>query len=378
MSRSGESEPVLSVRDLSVEFDTYDGTVRAVDGATFEVAPGETVCLVGESGAGKTVTCEAITGLIPTPPGTITDGTASFDGMDLLTVTEETLREVRGDRIAYVFQHPGDALDPVYTVGRQLVEVIRYHDDASESSAKKRAVDLLDRVDIANPARRLEDYPHELSGGLRQRVVIAMALANDPDLLIADEPTTDLDVTVEAQILDLLKELQADRDMAVLYVTHDLGVVAGIADRVVVMYAGEVVERARVDRLFGRPAHPYTQALLESLPGHGDLSPIPGSHPDTTDPPAGCRFHPRCPQAVAECSEGDSPDLHDAEDETRAACVFYRSDRDDAVVAPGTGTGSSATEATGSGTAGKHSETRTGPPTGTGSDGRESHRGGDS
>jgi len=326
--------PVLSIENLHVQFDTYGGTVRAVDGVSFDLHPGETVCLVGESGAGKTVTCETITGLVPSPAGEVTGGSVAFDGVDLTAASERQLRRVRGDRIAYVFQHPQNALDPVYTVGDQLVETIGYHRDVSDETARNEAVDLLDRVDIAKPVNRLDDYPHELSGGMRQRVAIAMALAGDPDVLVADEPTADLDVTIEAQILDLLRELQAERNLAIVYVTHDLGIVAGIADRVVVMYAGRVMERAAVDRLFDRPAHPYTQALLESLPGRGEMAPISGQHPDPTDHPDGCRFHPRCPHAVSECSEGDRPEFHEAVGGTDVACVFYRPDRDSTVVAP--------------------------------------------
>ncbi|MEF8758110.1 MAG: ABC transporter ATP-binding protein [Halobacteriales archaeon] len=333
-------DPVLSVEDLHVQFDTYGGTVRGVDGVSFDLHPGETVCLVGESGAGKTVTCESITGLIPSPPGEVTGGSVAFEGVDLTGVTERQLREIRGDRIAYVFQHPQNALDPVYTVGDQLVETIGYHRDVSDGTARSRALELLDRVDIAKPANRLEDYPHELSGGMRQRVAIALALAGNPDVLVADEPTADLDVTIEAQILDLLRELQAERDLAIVYVTHDLGIVAGVADRVVVMYAGTVVERATVDRLFDRPAHPYTQALLESLPGQGEMAPISGRHPDPTDYPEGCRFNPRCPHAVPECSEGPRPAFQETVGGTDVACVFYRSDRDSTVVATDPGEGS--------------------------------------
>jgi peptide/nickel transport system ATP-binding protein len=341
MSRSDERDrddadetPILSVRDLHVQFDTPEGTVQAVDGVSFDLFPGETVCLVGESGAGKTVTCEAITGLTPTPPGEITGGTVRFDGVSLLDASDRRLRNLRGNRIAYVFQHPQNALDPVYTIGEQLAEVVGYHRDVPPEAARERAIDLLDRVDIAKPANRLSDYPHELSGGMRQRVAIAMALASDPDVIVADEPTADLDVTIEAQILDLLRELQAERDLAIVYVTHDLGIVAGIADRVVVMYAGTVMERAAVDQLFDWPAHPYTQALLRSLPGHGELEPIAGSHPDPTDHPEGCRFHPRCPHVVDECTRGSRPDLNDVGGESLAACVFYRPDRDASVVYP--------------------------------------------
>lgn len=332
MTGPTDRNPILSVSNLDIEFDTYEGRISAVDGVTFDLHPGESVCLVGESGAGKTVTCESLTGLLPSPPASITGGEVRFEGEDLLTAPEQRLQTIRGNRIAYVFQHPQNTLDPVYTVGEQLVEVMGYHREIAAETARDRARELLDRVDIGNPRKRLDDYPHELSGGMRQRVAIAMALASDPDVLIADEPTADLDVTVEAQVLELLRELQAERDLAVLYITHDLGIVAGFADRVLVMYAGNVMERATVDQLFDAPAHPYTQALLDALPGRGAMEPIAGRHPNPTDYPDGCRFHPRCPYAIDECREGAQPPLHPAGDGTTAACVFYGDDRDASVV----------------------------------------------
>jgi len=245
-----------------------------------------------------------------------------FDGVDLTGCSERELRSYRGDRIAHVFQNPGSALDPVYTVGDQLVETIGYHRDLPAAAARERAVELLDRVGIPDPASRADEYPHEFSGGMRQRVVVALALANDPDLLVADEPTTALDVTIEAGLLELLADLQRERDMAVLYVTHDLGVVAELADRVVVLYAGRVMERAPVERLFRSPAHPYTRALLEAMPGHGERRPIGGSLPDPTDPPDGCRFHPRCPHAVAACRTDPHPEELPVDDGA-AACVYH-------------------------------------------------------
>jgi peptide/nickel transport system ATP-binding protein len=316
------SDPLLAVEGLTIHFDTEAGRVRAVDGVDFTVEPGETVCLVGESGSGKTVTCEALTKLVPMPPGEIVGGRAVFDGTDLTELSSRELRAFRGDRIAHVFQNPGSALDPVYTVGDQLVETIRYHRDAGEAAARRRAVDLLDQVGIPNAASRADEYPHEFSGGMRQRVVVAMALANDPDLLIADEPTTALDVTIEAQLLELLDGIQAERDMAMLYVTHDLGVVAELADEVVVLYAGKVMERGPVEDVFRRPAHPYTQALLRAIPGRGERESIGGTLPDPTAPPDGCRFHPRCPFAVEECGEGDHPAVQAAGVQA-AACVYY-------------------------------------------------------
>ena len=318
------TEPLLSVEDLQTQFDTEDGTVRAVDGVSFDVKPGETVCLVGESGSGKTVACESITKLIPQPPGDITGGAVNFDGEDLTELSGKALRQYRGGRIGHVFQNPQGALDPVYTVGDQLIEAIRLHRDVSKSAARERAVELLDRVGIGDVSERIDDYPHQFSGGMKQRVVIAMALACDPDLLIADEPTTALDVTIQAQVLRLLDELQEERGMAMLFVTHDLGVVAEIADRVVVMYAGKVMETGDVYQVFEDPSHPYTRALLDCLPGRGRaLETIGGTLPDPTDPPDGCRFHPRCPHAVAECETGDQPDFQDVGGEHGVSCVLH-------------------------------------------------------
>jgi len=304
---SASDRPVLSVRDLRTEFDTDGGTLTAVDGVSFDVHAGETVCLVGESGCGKTVTCESVTGL-STPPGRITDGTVRFHGTDLVQCSDRELRGVRGDGIAHVFQNPQGALDPVYSVGAQITEAIHIHRDVSERAARDRAVDLLDRVGIPDPSARFDEYPHEFSGGMQQRVAIAVALAADPDLLVADEPTTALDVTIQASVLSLFRELQAEREMATLFVTHDLGVVAEVADRVVVMYGGKVMERGPVGEVLSDPAHPYTRALLECLPGRGAATTgIPGDVPDPADPPRGCRFHPRCPHAVDACRTGAQP-----------------------------------------------------------------------
>jgi peptide/nickel transport system ATP-binding protein len=328
--------PVLAVDGLQVRFHTDDGTIRAVDGISFEVNPGETVCLVGESGSGKTVTCEAVTQLTPMPPGEITDGSVTFDGVDLTQASESELRDLRGDRITHAFQNPQNLFDPVYTVGEHIVEAIRYHRDVSAGAARDRAVELLHRVGIPNAHERVGDYPHEFSGGMKQRVMLALALANDPDLLITDEPTTAVDVTMEAQILELLADLQSERDMAILFVTHDLGVVAEIADRVVVMYAGKVMERGDVREVFHDPAHPYTQALFRSMPGQGRrMEPIGGSLPDPKAPPDGCRFHPRCPHAIEECSGGEQPPLHAVEEGHEASCVYYGADLDASVVQTG-------------------------------------------
>ncbi|WP_277553802.1 ABC transporter ATP-binding protein [Halobaculum limi] len=326
-----DGDPLLSVRDLRTQFPTPEGTVRAVDGVSFDVHAGETVCVVGESGSGKTVTCESITRLVDAP-GEIVGGEVRFDDRDLTTFGEADLRSVRGSRIAYVFQDPQRALDPVYTVGEQVAEVVGYHDDVGDADAWDRAVDALDRVGIPNAADRADDYPHQFSGGMKQRVAIAMALAGDPDLLVADEPTTALDVTTQAQILGLFADLSAESDLATLYVTHDLGVVAGIADRVVVMYGGKVMERGSVTDVFEQPAHPYTRALLRSLPSRADPERIGGAPPNLLDPPDGCRFHPRCPHAVGACETGDQPPLYDAAVGGEAACVFHDGVRDPSVI----------------------------------------------
>ncbi|WP_458207960.1 ABC transporter ATP-binding protein [Haladaptatus sp. NG-SE-30] len=331
--------PLLSVDDLRVTFDTERGLVRALDGVSFDIDRGETVCLVGESGSGKTVACESLTRLLP-PPSTRLEGKVRFDGHDLLSVGRRTLDSIRGDRIAYVFQNPQGALDPVYTIGDQIVEAIGLHRDVSRTRARKRAIELLDRVGIPDPVERFDDYPHEFSGGMKQRVVIAMALSCDPDLLVADEPTTALDVTTQASILELLQTLQEEREMAVLFVTHDLGVVAQIADRVVVLYAGKVMERGDVFDIFDRPAHPYTRALLESVPRRGrDPEPIGGSLPDPTDPPSGCRFHPRCPHATTDCRRDAQPPIRAVtDDDHRASCVYYGDDHDATRLDPDTAT----------------------------------------
>jgi len=338
------SPPLLSVSDLHVHFETDEGTVRAVDGVSFTVRRGETVAIVGESGSGKTVTAEAITRLFKSPPGRIPEGSVRLDGTELTDLPESALRDVRGGRISHVFQNPQGALNPVYTVGWQLREAIRLHGEESRELADRKAIDLLERVGLPEPAARLREYPHELSGGQIQRVLIAIALACDPDLLIADEPTTALDVTIQAQILDLLAELQHAREMSMLFITHDLGVVAEVADRVVVMYAGKVMERGPVARVLSDPAHPYTRALLRCLPGGrtgGETGGIPGDLPDPRSPSPGCRFEPRCPHAVDACAVGDQPPFYDvggvdgdaidsdADARHVASCVHYDRDRHD-------------------------------------------------
>jgi peptide/nickel transport system ATP-binding protein len=322
---SADNDPLLDVRNLKTHFHTDEGTVHAVDGVSFSVDRGDTVCIVGESGSGKSVTSESITRIIPTPPGEVVDGSIEFDGVDLTSLTERQLRRFRGNRISHIFQNPQGSLNPVYTVGKQIIEAIRIHDKKSRSAARKRAIELLERVGIPEASARIDDYPHEFSGGMKQRVIIAMALANNPDLLIADEPTTALDVTIQAQILRLLNDLQEEFGMSVIFVTHDLGVVAEIADEVVVMYAGKVMERGGVYDLFEDPAHPYTKALLRCRPGRGDeREAIPGSLPSALSPPDGCRFHPRCDFATEDCKHGDQPEFHSAgASDHEVSCVYY-------------------------------------------------------
>jgi oligopeptide/dipeptide ABC transporter ATP-binding protein len=297
---------LLEVRDLRTHFFTRDGIVRAVDGVTFDVDVGKTLAIVGESGCGKSVTALSIMGLIPKPPARIVSGSVSFNGRDLTQLSERQLEDVRGREIAMIFQDPMTSLNPTLTIGTQITETIRRHFDVSKEQARKRAVELLEEVQIPGAANRLDDYPHRFSGGMRQRVMIAIALSCNPKLLIADEPTTALDVTVQAQVLDLLEDLRHEHEMALILITHDMGVVAEAADEVVVMYAGQVVEQANVLDLFDRPEHPYTEALLGALPQlegtdvrRGRLVAIPGRPPDLIAPPPACRFAPRCPYASA-------------------------------------------------------------------------------
>jgi peptide/nickel transport system ATP-binding protein len=333
---TSRTAPVLSVRDLTVEFRTDSGRLRATDGVSFDIDRGETVCIVGESGSGKTVTAESITRLIPMPPGEIVGGSVTFDGRDLVALPKRQLREIRGNRIAHVFQNPQDALNHCYTVGWQVREAVQLHDDVGKAEAKERAITLLGQVDIPDASSHYDAYPHELSGGMKQRVAVAMALAANPDLLIADEPTTALDVTIQAQLLDLLQRLQSEFGMSILLITHDLGVVAEVADRVVVLYAGAVMERGSVYDVFESPAHPYTQALFDCVPGRGtDLGTIPGTLPDLHDVSAGCRFADRCAYARDACVTGDQPPLHDLGDGQAASCIHYGPGGDPAVLQNG-------------------------------------------
>ncbi len=296
---------MLSVQDLRVSFIGDGRVARALDGVSYDVREGETVCLVGESGCGKTISALTILGILPRPPGKIMGGTVLFNGQDLLTMDEEEMRKIRGRQISMVFQEPMTSLNPVFTVEDQIGEVIMIHERVDEETVRQRCLQLLKDVGIPSPEERLKDYPHQLSGGQRQRVMIAMALACNPDLVIADEPTTALDVTIQAQILHLFGELTRKRKMSLLYITHNLGVVANIADRIYVMYAGVILEQGDTSYIFHDPRHPYTRGLLASLPSRakrgGALHSIPGSVPDPAHKPSGCPFHPRCSFAIETC-----------------------------------------------------------------------------
>ena len=323
------AQPLLEVEDLRLAFDLAGGTVHPVDGVSFSIARGETLALVGESGCGKSLTSLALLRLVP-PPGRIAEGSKiTLDGGDLLALRESDMRAVRGGRIGMVFQDPMTSLNPVFTVGDQVAETIRAHRKATAREAKDRAIALLGEVGIPDPALRYASYPHQLSGGLRQRVMIAIALAADPELLVADEPTTALDVTVQAQILELLDRLRRERGMAVLLITHDLGVVAGRADRVAVMYAGQIVETADTTALFRAPAHPYTRALFASMPrldhARERLSPIPGVVPVPGAWPSGCRFHPRCAEMLQRCP-ADVPPVFGLRDGCSSRCWLVEGD----------------------------------------------------
>jgi len=290
---------LLSIRELEVSFFTDEGIVKAVGGVSYDVPQGRTVAVVGESGCGKSVTSLAILRLIPSPPGKINAGQILFRGEDLTKASEKRMRQIRGNEIAMIFQEPMTSLNPVYTVGRQIAETIEQHQKLSENQVYERVIEILKLVGISDPQRRVNEYPHQMSGGMRQRIMIAMALSCNPSLLIADEPTTALDVTIQAQILELLRDLQRKTNMSILLITHDLGVVAENADDVVVMYASKIAEKATAAELFNNPLHPYTRGLLSSLPKLGSkqkrLATIDGSVPDPLHFPAGCKFHPRCP-----------------------------------------------------------------------------------
>jgi peptide/nickel transport system ATP-binding protein/oligopeptide transport system ATP-binding protein len=325
----GETSHLLEVRNLQTHFPTRGGLVRAVDGVSFHLDEGELLGLVGESGCGKSITALSVMRLVA-PPGKIVGGEIRFAGEDLLAASEARMRAIRGDDIAMIFQDPMTSLNPVYTVGEQIAEALRLHRDLSRAQAREAAVAAMREVSIPDPGRRADDYPHQLSGGMRQRVMIAMALACDPKLLIADEPTTALDVTIQAQILELIDELRRTRNLAVLLITHDLGVVAEVADRVAVMYTGRIVEESPVEELFARPKHPYTEGLLRSVPKLSSadvaraarLQTIEGTVPKPTNLPPGCHFAPRCPHRMPRCTEGDIP-LYQLESGVGVRCVLY-------------------------------------------------------
>ena len=310
---------VLSLTDVRVSFKTLEGTVQAVRGVSLDVEPGELLAVVGESGSGKSVTFLGVMGLLPSS-ASIT-GSARLGDLDLISAPEKERRRARGKKIAMIFQDPLSALNPVHRVGEQIVEMIQSHQDLSHAQAMNKAIELLDLVGIPQPNDRAKQYPHQFSGGMRQRVMIAMAIANEPEVLIADEPTTALDVTVQAQILEVLQRIQRELKAAVVLITHDLGVVARVADRVQAMYAGRVVERGAVEPLYAHPSHPYTQGLMRSLPtvGRDRLVPIPGSPPNMLTPPSGCAFRVRCPHAVEACA-ADIPELRPVGD-LMSACV---------------------------------------------------------
>ena len=321
-------ERLLEIRGLQTEFVTDDGVVRAVDGVDLAIDRGETVGVVGESGCGKTVTALSVLKLIPMPPGRIAGGQILWRGRDLVPLRPQDMQDIRSKEIAIIFQEPMTSLNPVYTIGDQISEVIRLHEGLGRRAALERAVDMLRLVHIPNPDRRVRDYPHQFSGGMRQRVIIAMALSCSPALLIADEPTTALDVTIQAQILELLAEIKSRLGMAIMLITHAMGVVAETAQRVAVMYAGKVVEEAPVEQLFAQPSHPYTQGLIRSIPRidaaatrRRRLESIAGTVPSPLDPLAGCRFAPRCPFARADCIEAVPP-LREIAPSHKVACVL--------------------------------------------------------
>ena len=322
------SPALLKVQDLQVHFDTDDGVLHAVDGVSFHIDRSETLGVVGESGCGKSVTAMAIMKLLAMPPGRIAQGQIWFEGQDLVQADSATMQKIRARQIAMVFQEPMTSLNPVLTVGEQIAETLRLHEGLSAKQAKTRAIEMLGLVNIPKPEQRVDDYPHQFSGGMRQRVMIAMALSCNPKLLIADEPTTALDVTIQAQILDLMDRLKSQMGMSILLITHAMGVVAETCQRVVVMYAGRVVEEASVEDLFASPAHPYTQGLIRSIPrldldsAHKQrLHAIPGSVPKLILPPPGCRFAPRCPHANARCAS-EMPELRELTSGHRVACHF--------------------------------------------------------
>lgn len=323
-----ETDIILSVKGLKTTFRSSRGIVKAVDGLSFEIKQGETLALVGESGCGKSVTSLSILRLIQEPPGKIEGGEIIYKGRDLRTLSKKAMRSIRGNEISMIFQEPMTSLNPLFTIGNQIMEAIRLHQGLKKEDATRKCVEMLELVGIPDPERRISNYPHEMSGGMRQRVMIAMALACEPSLLIADEPTTALDVTIQAQILDLLRKLRESMNMSLLLITHDFGIVAEMADRVGVMYGGQMVEYGNLEDIFRRPGHPYTVGLLNSIPGidsRGErLSTIPGNVPDLANLPQGCNFQERCPLASDVCIDSE-PQLKEVKDKHLARC--WHSDR---------------------------------------------------
>ncbi len=326
-TRANDAAPLLEVEDLHVEFRTREGIAKAVNGVSFTLEEGRTLAILGESGSGKSVTAQAIMGILDTPPGYVTQGEVRFRGEDLLALNEAERRKFRGRNIAMIFQDALSSLNPVFSVGWQISEMFRVHENLGKKEAKERAIDLMERVRIPAARQRFNDYPHQFSGGMRQRIMIAMAIALDPDIVIADEPTTALDVTVQAQVMDLLSDLQRERNMGLILITHDLGVVADVADDISVMYAGRIMEQAPVLDIYARPAHPYTKGLLESIPRVDlkgqELAAIKGLPPNLMRIPHGCEFGPRCPYRQQVCID-ERPPLLDVAPGRRSACHFAK------------------------------------------------------
>ncbi len=325
------AEKLMEINDLKVQFDTYKGVVKAIDIDNLNIYKGETLGLVGETGCGKSVTTEAILNIVP-EPGKITGGEIIFEGEDLLKKSKKEWRDIRGNKIAKIFQNPMSNLNPVYRVKRQMTDIIKVHRDLTDEEAEDRALDLLEKVKLSNPKQVMNSYPHELSGGMRQRVMIAMALSSNPSLLIADEPTTALDVTIQAQILKLIDQLKEDVGTTVLFITHDLGVIAQVAERVAVMYAGRIVEISNAVDIFENPRHPYTKGLISSIPERSSedekLPVIKGTVPDLVDAPEGCRFYPRCELGTSECTEA-KPRLYEIEEGHKVACFKVKESFDE-------------------------------------------------